>query len=96
MAKPTKTLKFEQAISQLEKTIEELEGGDLPLEEALKMFEKGMELTRYCENKITEAEGTLEVLLKEKGGVKEVRSVKLRDGYSSEGFNPLNNLDLKE
>lgn len=64
MAKPPKTLKFEQAISKLEQMVEKLESGDLPLEESLKVFEDGMEMTQFCEKKLTEAEGKVETLLK--------------------------------
>lgn len=66
MSKKTKDLKFEQAMNQLEKMVEKLEGGDLSLEDSLKVFEEGMELTKFCEQKIEEAEGKVETLIKDK------------------------------
>ena len=49
-------LTFEQAFQQLEEAIQALEAGDLPLEESLKAYERGMLLARYCENKLDTAE----------------------------------------
>lgn len=66
MAKNTKNLKFEQAMNQLEKMVEKLEMGDLSLEDSLKVFEEGMELTQFCEQKLNEAEGKVEMLMKDK------------------------------
>ncbi|MBI2339504.1 MAG: exodeoxyribonuclease VII small subunit [Deltaproteobacteria bacterium] len=67
MSRPAKILKFEQAMGQLEKMVEKLEAGDLSLEESLKVFEEGMELTKFCEQKIEEAEGKVEMLMKDRG-----------------------------
>ena len=52
-------LSFEQALNALEKTVAQLEAGNLPLEESLKLFEQGQALTAYC-NKLLE-EATLKV-----------------------------------
>ena len=49
-------LTFEQAFQQLEEAIQALETGELPLEESLKVYERGMLLARYCENKLDAAE----------------------------------------
>ncbi|MBI4411470.1 MAG: exodeoxyribonuclease VII small subunit [Deltaproteobacteria bacterium] len=70
MSKTSKTLKFEQAMAQLEKMVEALTGGDLSLEDSLKVFEEGMELTRFCEQKLNEAEGKVEMLMKDQTGKK--------------------------
>ena len=59
---------FEDALSQLESIISQLENGDLPLEESLKLFEEGMKLSRFCNQKLNEARKKVEVLLKENGG----------------------------
>src|SRR6476660_268601 len=47
---------FEQALSELEKLVERLERGDLPLDEALKTFERGVTLTRQCQTALKDAQ----------------------------------------
>ena len=61
--KKTKTPDFEQALADLEETVERLERGDLPLEEALKQFERGIGLARSCQVALTQAEQKVEILL---------------------------------
>ncbi|HLS06897.1 MAG TPA: exodeoxyribonuclease VII small subunit [Bacillota bacterium] len=48
-----KELNFEQAMEQLEKIVERLEAGDVPLEKAIKDYQAGMELTKLCHEKLT-------------------------------------------
>ena len=60
--------KFEQAIVDLKGIVSKLEGGDLPLEDALSLFEKGVELTKYCNQKHDAAEKKVEILLKDEKG----------------------------
>jgi exodeoxyribonuclease VII small subunit len=62
---PTKsrTPDFEKALSELEAVVERLEHGELPLEEALKQFEKGIELARSCQSALKQAEQKVEILL---------------------------------
>jgi exodeoxyribonuclease VII small subunit len=60
--------KFEDALSKLEKIVSKLEGGDIPLEESLKLFEEGIRLSRFCNQKLDEAEKRVEILLKDKEG----------------------------
>ena len=55
---------FEQAMEQLEKIVEELEAGDLPLEKAMQKFEEGMELSRFCTRKLDETEKKINLLLR--------------------------------
>ena len=47
---------FENALSQLESIVARLEDGDLPLEESLKLFEEGIKLSRFCNQKLNEAQ----------------------------------------
>ena len=61
--------RFEDALSKLEKIVAKLEGGDVPLEESLKLFEEGIRLSRICNQKLDEAEKRVEILLKNKEGV---------------------------
>jgi exodeoxyribonuclease VII small subunit len=58
---------FEHALSELEGLVERLERGDLPLEEALKTFERGVELTRHCQTSLKAAQQKVEILLKRSG-----------------------------
>ena len=61
--------RFEDAMNKLEKIVAKLEEGDVPLEESLKLFEEGIRLSRFCNQKLDEAEKKVEVLLKNKEGV---------------------------
>ena len=54
---------FERALGDLEATVDQLEHGDLSLEEALKQFERGVELARGCEASLKQAEQRVEILL---------------------------------
>lgn len=56
---------FEDAMSELEGIVKRLEGGDLPLEEALKLFERGVGLVRFCRDKLEEAKKKVEILVEE-------------------------------
>lgn len=59
---------FEQSLEQLEKIVEELETGDLPLEKALKKFEDGVKHSQYCAEKLDETERKITLLLKGEDG----------------------------
>lgn len=58
---------FEQSMRELEALVERLEQGDLPLEEALKQFERGVALTKSCQAALKAAEQKVEILLKGPG-----------------------------
>lgn len=60
--------KFEAALARLEELVKELEEGELPLEQSLKMFEEGVKLARVCNKRLDEAERTVEILMKDKSG----------------------------
>ena len=62
-AKKSQPVDFEQSLAELETLVERLEHGDLPLEEALRQFERGMELARSCETALVKAEQRVEILL---------------------------------
>lgn len=63
-----KAFDLEKSLQDLEKLVEELESGDLPLEKAMKKFETGIKLTRGCQAALKEAEQKVEILLKSAGG----------------------------
>ncbi len=63
-----KNINLEQSLADLEALVEELESGDLPLDQAMKKFEQGIKLTRGCQAALKEAEQKVEILLKSAGG----------------------------
>ncbi|HEY8567927.1 exodeoxyribonuclease VII small subunit [Microbulbifer sp.] len=72
MAAKKKTASFESALEELEQLVERLESGDLPLDEALADFERGVKLTRECQQKLASAEQKVKVLMEEGGQVREL------------------------
>ncbi|MBN2029706.1 exodeoxyribonuclease VII small subunit [bacterium] len=69
MAKPKKeSLTFEDAFQKLESIVEHLEKGESTLEEAMKAFEKGMDLINICMAKLNDAEKRMKKLLKREDG----------------------------
>jgi exodeoxyribonuclease VII small subunit len=64
MAKQT----FETAMKRLEELVEELESGDLSLDDALKKFQEGIKLSRFCSKKLDEAEEKVSILLRDEEG----------------------------
>ena len=59
--------KFEDCLQRLEKVVQELEKGEVPLETSLTLFEEGMQLSASCRKELEEAEGKVEILLKQNG-----------------------------
>jgi exodeoxyribonuclease VII small subunit len=59
---------FEEALQQLEQIVQKLEKGELPLEESLRLYEEGIRLSRLCHGKLEEAEGKIEMLMKDARG----------------------------
>ena len=67
--------KFEDALKKLEKIVEDLEGGDLSLDEALKKYQEGIELSRSCAQKLESAKKKIDLLVKNKKGEFELKSL---------------------
>lgn len=59
---------FEASLNELEEIVKQLEEGDLPLEDSLKLFESGVKLSRECRERLMNAERRIEVLLKDADG----------------------------
>lgn len=59
---------FEAALAELEQIVERLEQGELPLEESLRQFERGVELTRSCQKALRQAEQKISILSRNAGG----------------------------
>ncbi|MBO0419642.1 exodeoxyribonuclease VII small subunit [Vagococcus fluvialis] len=66
MAKEKKQT-FEEAMTDLEIIVKQLETGEVPLEEALEQFKKGMELSKMCQETLTKAEETLTKIMSDDG-----------------------------
>ena len=62
-----KKINFEKSLNELETLVETMEDGELSLEDSLKMFEKGVKLTRECQLALQEAEQKVAVLLNDEG-----------------------------
>ena len=60
---------FEAGLQQLETIVKEMEGGDLPLERALELFERGMKLSEACRKQLEEAETRIEILTRRAGEI---------------------------
>ncbi len=65
--KKAKTIDFESSLDELEGLVERMEQGDSSLEDSLKDFERGIELTRNCQTALTEAEQKVQILLQKDG-----------------------------
>ena len=61
-------MKFEEALKKLEKIVDDLEAGDIALDEALKRYEEGVQLARLCEKRLEQARKKIEVLSKGEDG----------------------------
>ncbi len=64
----SRVTKFEDALEKLSKIVEKLEKGNLPLDDAIKAFEEGVKLCRFCAKKLDEAEQKVALLLKDQKG----------------------------
>jgi len=67
MTKAKRPPDFEKSLAELEAIVEKLEAGDLPIEESLKSFEKGIALTRDCQGALDAAQARVDILLKRDG-----------------------------
>ncbi|RMH09079.1 MAG: exodeoxyribonuclease VII small subunit [Nitrospirae bacterium] len=76
-------LKFEEALARLETIVAELEKGDLPLNDSLKIFEEGIRLSKTCLKMLDDAERKVEVIVQEQDGKKRLRAFSLDSEVSS-------------
>lgn len=67
MASKQKKLDYEAAVKELEALVERLEQGDISLEESLKLYERGVLLTRDCQESLKAAEQKVQMLLQQSG-----------------------------
>lgn len=59
---------FEESLKKLEEIVAQLERGDVPLEESIRLFEEGTRLSAECRKQLEEAEGKVEMLVKQRDG----------------------------
>ena len=76
MATKKTDINFEKALEELEGIVEDLESGDLSLENSLKSFEKGIKLARQCQEQLSKAELQVQKLIEENG---ELKTTPLKD-----------------
>jgi exodeoxyribonuclease VII small subunit len=62
-----KTVRFEDSLAELEQLVDRMEQGNLPLEDALALFERGVALARACQKSLQEAEQKVQILVTEAG-----------------------------
>ncbi|QSA97335.1 exodeoxyribonuclease VII small subunit [Methylococcus sp. EFPC2] len=62
-----KVPRFEESLAELEQLVERMEQGNLPLEESLKLFERGVQLSRACQSALKDAEQKVQILLEQNG-----------------------------
>ena len=75
---------FEQSMKQLERIVQELEDGDLPLEKAIKKFEEGIKLTQLCSAKLDETEKKVSILMKDAAGQMAAKPFRPEDDSSDD------------
>ncbi len=66
-------IKFEEALKKLEKIVEDLEKGELSLDDALKKYQEGLELSRACAQRLDSAKKKIDILVKNKKGEFELK-----------------------
>lgn len=72
-------VKFEKALHELRGIVDKLEGGDLELDDSLKLFERGVKLIQVCSKKLEDAQRRVDIVMKTKDGKKTVRSFAEQD-----------------
>jgi len=75
-------LKFEDALARLETIVTELEKGDLPRNDSLKMFEEGIKLSNTCLKMLDDAERKVEIMVQDKDGKKRVEAYSIEEEQS--------------
>ena len=75
----SESLAFEEAVKKLEKIVEEMESGELPLESMLSRFEEGTRLVKVCQTKLEEAEMKIQKLEKNSAGEISVKPVQITE-----------------
>jgi len=75
---------FEASLEALEQIVRQLESGDLPLEKSLELFEHGIRLSRECQDRLSQAERRIEVLMRDNQGRSVVNAFEPQPGETNE------------
>jgi exodeoxyribonuclease VII small subunit len=75
---------FEKRLADLEAVVERLERGELPLDEAVRLFEQGMLLSESCKKELDEAEGRIQVLIERAGGKMKIQELPVETDFDQE------------
>lgn len=75
---------FERSLAELESIVDKLEAGDLSLDESLKQFERGVQLTRICQTALKQAEQKVEILMR-KSGTSELQAAPFESADDQDG-----------
>jgi len=75
----TKTKTFESSLEELERIVRELEQGELPLERSLELFERGVTLSRECQDRLNQAERRIDILMRDSKGQSTARPFEAED-----------------
>jgi exodeoxyribonuclease VII small subunit len=75
---------FEEQLTQLETVVERLERGELTLEESVRLFEEGMQLSQACKQELEQAEGRIQVLVEGKNGTLRAAEMEVAGGEEGE------------
>ena len=78
-------IKFEEALAKLEKIVEELESGRLPLEESIARYEEGIKLSQACSQKLEAAKKRIEILVKSDKGELQTEPFSTKKGSAPAG-----------
>jgi len=84
MASRAKPNEFEKAFQDLEKIVQRLESEELPLDESLQLFEEGIRLSRFCNQKLEEVEKKIELILADAKGQPVTEPFEMEDGLPEE------------
>ncbi len=84
MAARTRPNDFEKAFQQLEKIVQRLENEELPLDESLQLFEEGIRLSRFCNQKLEEVEKKIELILADAKGQPVTEPFEMEEGLPEE------------
>jgi exodeoxyribonuclease VII small subunit len=74
---------FEASLEALEQIVRQLESGDLPLEKSLELFEQGIRLSRDCQDRLSQAERRIEVLMRDNQGRSVVNAFEPQQGENN-------------
>jgi exodeoxyribonuclease VII small subunit len=81
--KPASSANFEQAMKRLEEIVEQMESGDLPLEELIVRYEEGMKLVKVCQAQLASAEQRIEIITRNSAGKPVVKEFELATASSA-------------